>query len=172
MALSLPGRARWGRISGYGAGFTLLEVVLVLVLLGIIGTVGTNGFLQFAQGFIMARENQNTAAKGQLAMMRLIKEFQSIKSASSATATRLTYTAARAGGDQTHTVQLSGSNLLLDNQVLLDHVTAFNLGYLTTYTAAPTAWSANTKLIDISLTISGAQGVASTLASRVALRNT
>lgn len=153
------------------AGFSLLEVILVMGLLGIIGTMGSMGFISFSQSFIVAKESQATAAKGQLAMMRLVKEFQTITSASTATASDLAFTAQRAGGVENHRVRLVGSQVQLDNQVLVDRVSGFTLSYYNTYNGAATSWSTATRVIDITLTLDTSAGPTLPLRTRVALRN-
>lgn len=153
------------------SGFSLLELIMVLVLLGIIGLVGTMGFVRFSQGFVFARDTNGVTAKGQLAMMRLAKEMQSLSAASTATPTRLAFTALRGGVEENHEAQLLGTSLLLDNQVLVDRVSGLALSYHTAYDSGGSAWSADTRLIDISLTLNGPDNVAINLQTRVTLRN-
>lgn len=152
-------------------GFSLLEIILVLGLLGIIGVVGTMGFVRFSQGFIFAKESLTTAGKGQLALVRMIKEFQTITSAATATATNFSYTASRPGGPQAHQVQLVGTELQLDGEVLIDQVAGFSLTYFNTYNGGASAWSVATRIIDISLTLNSADNIAVPFQTRVALRN-
>ncbi len=153
------------------SGFSLIEVISVLTLLGILATVAGMGIAEFAQGFVFARTSQATAAKGQLAMMRLIKEFQTIVSAGTATSTHLAYTAQRTGGTENHDVNLVGSQVLLDNQVLIDQVNAFTLTYYNTYNGAASPWYTSTRIIEISLTLNSGGIIPPALVSRVALRN-
>ncbi len=159
------------RNASHEAGFSLLEVILVMGLLGIIGTMGAMGFISFSQSFIVAKESQTTAAKGQLAMMRMVKEFQTIISASTATATDLAYTAQRSSGTENHRVRLVGTQVQLDNQVLVDRVSTFTLAYHNSYNGAAASWSSATRLIDITLTLNTTAGATQPLRARVALRN-
>lgn len=152
-------------------GFSLLEIILVLSLLGIMGVVGTMGFIQFSQGVVFSREALATTGKGQLAMVRMIKEFQTITSTTTATATNLAYTASRPGGPQNHQVQLVGTELQLDGEVLVDQVAAFSLTYFDTYIGAASGWSASTRIIDISLILTSAESIAVPIQTRVTLRN-
>lgn len=159
------------RSAAHEAGFSLLEVILVMGLLGIIGTMGSMGFISFSQSFIVAKESQATAAKCQLAMMRLVKEFQTITSASTATATNLAFSAQRSGGSENHRVRLVGSQVQLDNQLLVDRVSGFTLAYYNTYNGAASPWSTATRLIDITLTLDTSAGPTPPLRTRVGLRN-
>jgi prepilin-type N-terminal cleavage/methylation domain-containing protein len=153
------------------AGFSLLELILVLALLGIIGLVGTMGFVRFSQGFVFARDTTAITAKGQLAMMRLTKEMQSLSAASTTTPTRIAFTALRGGVDENHEAQLVGTNLFFDNQVLVDRVSGLVLSYHTEYDSGATAWSADIRLIDIHLTLNGPDNIAIDLQTRITLRN-
>lgn len=161
---------RWTAIHNT-AGFSLLEVIIVMMMLGVLGVMGSMGFISFSQSFIMAKESQSTAAKGQLAMMRMVKEFQTITAAGSATASNLTFTAQRSGGLENHRVRLVGTELRLDNQVLVDKVSGFTLAYYNTYNGAASSWSPATRLIGITLTLNTTAGAIQPLQTRVALRN-
>ena len=152
-------------------GFSLLELILVLALLGFLGLAGTMGFVHFSRGFVFARETTATTAKGQLAMMRMAKELQSLSEAATATPTRLVYTALRAGLEENHELRLVGGSLLFDNQVLVDRVSGLVFSYHTDYDAGASAWSADTRLIDISLSLQGPDAIDIDLQTRVAPRN-
>ncbi len=152
-------------------GFSLLELILVLAILGFLGLAGTMGFVHFSRGFVFARETTATTAKGQLAMMRMAKELQSLSEASTATPTRIIYTALRAGVEENHELRLVGASLLFDNQVLVDQVSGLVFSYHTDYNASASAWSANTRLIDISLSLQGPDAINIDLQTRVAPRN-
>lgn len=156
---------------GLSKGFSLLELVLVLTLLGILGLVGTMGFLHFSRGFVFARETTAITAKGQLAMVRLAKELQSLSSASTATPTSLAFTALRGGGEENHETQLVGTTLLFDNQVLVDKVSGLVLNYHTVYDSTASGWSADIRLIEINLSLEGPNNIPIDLQTRVALRN-
>jgi prepilin-type N-terminal cleavage/methylation domain-containing protein len=153
------------------AGFSLLELILVLALLGIIGLVGTMGFVRFSQGFVFTRDTNAVTAKGQLAMMRLTKEMQSVSAASTTTPTRIAFTALRGGVEENHEARLVGTSLLFDNQVLVDRVGGLVFSYYTDYDSSAAAWSADTRLIDINLTLNGPDNISIDLQTRVTLRN-
>ena len=157
-------------------GFSLLELILVLALLGIIGLVGTMGFVRFSQGFVFARDTNAVTAKGQLAMTRLVKEMQSLSAASTTTPTRIAFTALRGGAEEDYVVELVGTTLVLDNlvlgnQVLVDRVSGLVFSYHTDYNSSASAWSPDTRLIDIHLTLNGPDNTAIDLQTRVTLRN-
>ena len=153
-------------------GFTLLEVILVLALVGIIGTISMFGLLNLTRSFTFVKGSGVVAGKAQLAMLRLGKEFQLIKSATGSN-TAITYTASRASGDVTHTVSLAGDTLLFDGDILTDQVNSFNLSYYDSYdSAAAASWTATSKMIGINLILNGPEGVNPAFQTRIATRNT
>ncbi len=153
-------------------GFTLLEVIMVLALVGIIGTVAMFGLLNLTRSFTFVKDSGVVVGKAQLAMLRLGKEFQLIKSATG-TSTNITYTASRPGGDVTHTVSLTGNTLLLNGDLLADQVNNFSLSYYDTYDGTPTTtWSAASKIIGINLTVDGPEGINPSFQTRITTRNT
>jgi prepilin-type N-terminal cleavage/methylation domain-containing protein len=56
-------------------GFTLLEVIIVLILLGIVATIAGMGLVVLAQGYVFANLNSTVVEKGQTAITRIVKEL-------------------------------------------------------------------------------------------------
>ena len=153
-------------------GFTLLEVILVLALIGVVGVIAMFGLLSMAQSFVFVKESATVTGKAQLAMLRLGKEFQLIKNAVG-DSTSLTFTGIRPGGEETHTIALVDSTLRIDGDTLSDQVNSFSLSYYDTYDgAAGATWTAASKIIAISLTINGPEGISPTFQTRITTRNT
>ena len=136
----------------------------------LISVVAGESFIS-SQGFVFARDTNAVTAKGQLAMMRLAKEVQSLSAASTTTPTRIAFTAIRGGVEENHEARLVGTTLLFDNQVLVDRVSGLVLSYHSDYDSSASAWSVNTRLIDINLTLNGPDNIAIDLQTRVTLRN-
>lgn len=67
------------------AGFTLIEIVVTLILLGIMGAIAGMLITQGAQGYVTARTNNMLSQKAQLALDRMILEFEDISDISAAT---------------------------------------------------------------------------------------
>lgn len=155
-----------------GNGFTLLEVIMALALTGIVGSIAIFGLLNLTRSFTFVKGSGIAAGKAQLAMLRMGKEFVGIKTAAG-NATSITFTAIRPTGDVTHTVSLSGSNLLLDGDILTDQVVDFSLDYYDTYDgAAAVSWSGASKIIGINLSVSGPEGINPAFQTRITARNT
>jgi len=56
-------------------GFTLMEVVVVLVLVGILAAMAGSGLVYGVRGYLIASENADITQKAQLALTRLSKEI-------------------------------------------------------------------------------------------------
>ena len=56
-------------------GFTLIEVIVVLVLVGILAAMAGTGLVAGVQGYLMASENAEISQKAQIAMTRLGREI-------------------------------------------------------------------------------------------------
>jgi prepilin-type N-terminal cleavage/methylation domain-containing protein len=59
-------------------GFTLFELIAVLVILGMVGAAGSLGLMQAIQGFIRSADNNNLATKAQIALTRINTELTHI----------------------------------------------------------------------------------------------
>jgi prepilin-type N-terminal cleavage/methylation domain-containing protein len=115
------------------SGFTLIEVVAVLVLIGVLAVSTIVSLLPMAEGFVLAQRNADAARKAQLAMGRISGEFTTITNILSGTANAITYDFLEASGEtfllRRRTLARSGSALLLDGIALSDDVSHFELRY-------------------------------------------
>ena len=59
-------------------GFTLIELVAVLVLVGVLATAATVSLLPVAEGLILVRQNATAMQKSRLAFARLTRELTTI----------------------------------------------------------------------------------------------
>ncbi len=56
-------------------GFTLIEVIVVLILVGIMAAMAGTGLVAAVQGYLTAAENSEVSQKAQMAMTRLTREI-------------------------------------------------------------------------------------------------
>lgn len=150
------------------SGFTLIEMIIVIVVGSIILAVAGMGIANVANGLLVTKQNGATALKAQAAMMRLEKEFHIITAVSSGSATQLNYTNDKGGSSSSHTLALSGSTIQLDGNTLIDNVTGLTLTYSDTYNDTFTStWVSADKIINVSFTLSGSGTSHSTFSMRV-----
>lgn len=162
-------------------GFTLIEVIVTLVLVGITAALAGMWIVSIANSYVFAKMNASTAQKAQLAMTRLQKEFVAIRSVTSSGSAQIAYTrpdSILGVLDLPVILSLNGSALQLNvnsagNRTLADSVSAFTLAYCDSAIPAncSSTWSSTSKIINIQLTLTGANGVQSTFARRVVPRN-
>lgn len=158
-------------------GFSLIEMIMVMVLLGIMGAGAGLGISKVVDGFMTSRDSAALTAKGQLALLRLSREFRVLTSVTSATATSIQFVALHGDGiSQTYTVSKSGATITLndgvDNDVLVDKVNSLALAYYDTYNGgAQTTWTSARKIIQLTITLNGPNSTVLTLSTRVTPRN-
>lgn len=161
------------------AGFSLIEMIVVFVLIGIMGAGAGLGLSNIVNGFLLSRDAAATASKGQLALLRLSREFRVIKSVTNASATSIQFVAKHGdtdAQDKSYTVTKSGLTITMNDgastDILTDQVNALTLAYYDTYNGATqTTWSNSRKLIQVTITLNGPDSTTQSFTTRVAPRN-
>jgi prepilin-type N-terminal cleavage/methylation domain-containing protein len=165
-------------------GFTLIEIIVVMIVLGIMALMGSFGLGRAIEGYKLARENSEVSQKAQNALDRLAIELSHIPfntgtsryNISAGNAGSLTYTANFGGADEIHTLTQAGNQLLLDNLPLTDLVVAGN-GLQFSYldkdgnTVGGGGPDPALRIIQISLSLRGLVNVTRTYNTRVALQS-
>lgn len=168
-------------------GFSLVEIIVVMILVGIVAAVAGIGYVQVVKGMVFTKMNAVTVQKGQITIAKLVKEFSNIN-ISSITAipanppdvfNSITFTTVKNGIISPNTtVTISGSTITYGGDVLTDQVSAFTLNYYDNYDSTsvtqPTGfgtWQSSRRIIEITLTLTGADGVPSVFTARVKPRN-
>lgn len=107
------------------SGFTLIEVIVVMVIIGIVA-VGLSAMIVYvAQNFLFAREADELSQKAQLAMARIKKELEDVKGISTAEENTVIYTLATGGPYQ---IELSGQAINIAGQPLIEGLASDNGG--------------------------------------------
>ena len=153
-------------------GFTLIEMIAVLILVSILAVFVGMGIASIIDGFFLTKMNAENTQKGQVTLTRLVKEFTVLTSVSSATTTSINFTSYKQGVSGTHVVSWVGNDLSLDGDILTDNVSEFDLGYYDSFDGAKqSTWSSSRKVIEITLKLKGANDVVSVFTDRVKPRN-
>ncbi|MBN1662340.1 MAG: prepilin-type N-terminal cleavage/methylation domain-containing protein [Deltaproteobacteria bacterium] len=108
-------------------GFTLIEVVAVIVIVSIIGVMAGMGLVQITNAYVFAQKNAAAAEQVQITLTRLAKEFSAIQSISTVTPTSIAFKRS----ETPHTVTWGGADqpILLDGDIIMDKVNSFKLSY-------------------------------------------
>ncbi len=143
-------------------GFTLIEIIVVLIILGIMAVVLSSAIIYGVQSFVFARDADQVSQKAQLAMARINREITDITAVTFASADRIDYTltqktvpsctvALPAGcqysikrDNTSNQITLEGTNPVVAAQVLINGLTANNGGnpFLSYFRSTGTAaWS-------------------------------
>ena len=162
-------------------GFTLIEIVVVIIVLGIMALMGSFGLERAMDGYTLAQANSESTQKAQNALDRITTElshitYNSVSLRYNITAftagSSITYIANFGGADETHTINQSGNSVQYDNISLTDRVVTngLQLTYFDGIGNTVAATSTTMRLIGIALTVQVIPGVPRTYNARVALQ--
>jgi len=164
-------------------GFSLIELIVVLIISGFFLVVGSFGILKAVNAYLGQKTNSETVYKGQLAMIRISKEFRNLTAVryGQARSTLIVYDIYRKGILETHKLSwggTAGDPLLYDDfssngNPLVDSVKNFQLEYYDTYNDPTPAltWTGSTKMIGIKLELIGTDHISSVFTDKIAPRN-
>jgi len=162
------------------SGFTLIEIVCVLVLLGLLALFGTQMLTTAVRGYTNARNADEVVQKAQMALQRMTVDLSYIVPTNlSGTSSSIQY-ADTSGVVGNHIISQNGNRLLYQqggatNYTLLDGVAANSLSftYSNSYANAGVNNATNNAsitLVGISFTMQGddtSLGLSKTFSSRV-----
>ncbi len=136
-------------------GFTLIELIVVLLLFSLLTLASIIALLPMVEGFFMVRQNTEAAQRTQLTMGRLMVEMQTITNVVSSGSQTITYDFLDPAGVPHRRVLAwagSGAPLTLNNVVLSDDVGSFELRYLAHPTGSrTTSWQPQSRMIEVVL---------------------
>ncbi len=106
------------------SGFTLIEIIAVIVILGILAVFLTNAIVYGVQSYIFARNADQLSQKAQLAMARINRELTDVTAISYASADRIDYTSPKNPPSCTLDAGCNYSIKRTDTQIRLERTTA------------------------------------------------
>ena len=157
-------------------GFTLIELVTVILIVAILSAIAGMGLVQIVNGYVFARKNAAAAQQAQIALTRLVNELSEIRSVPSVpspSATALTYQRINAttGLPETHKLFWAGADqpITLDGDALIGKVESFSLMYHDSFDKPASAYSSATEVIEFSFTLKGYNDTPLTFVERVTI---
>ena len=148
-------------------GFTLIEIVMVIVILGIIATIAAPLILNSARLANLQHDFANTTTQGQNAATQITHDIRNIKSISTMDADELSFID---NNDETVTYSMNDGNLEQGSNILAQNVSGLAFTYLNSSLSTTTDTS-SVKYISFSFTITN-NSESQTFANSIYLRNT
>jgi prepilin-type N-terminal cleavage/methylation domain-containing protein len=119
------------RIINKQDGFTLIEVIAVLIIVGILAAFAGLGIVAAVQGYTFSKDTAAISEKAQLAISRINRELLECYNCKGASGTAVgTFINSLSAN---RSIQLSGTNIVIsdgtDTDTLLDNVASFSMSY-------------------------------------------
>lgn len=110
-------------------GFTLIEIVVVIVLISIIAAISSQMLAQGFNAYLTSEDITDANWQGQLAMERMVRDLRTVRSANDISVnTSSAFTFVNLAGS-TMAYSLSGSNLMLNGNILARGVNSLTFTY-------------------------------------------
>ncbi len=113
-------------------GFTLIEMIAVLVIVGILSAIAGMGIVALMQGYLFSKDNASVSAKANLALARINRELQECYNCVGSSGANVTMPFTNNLGSRymrlnSSAIQLSSDGANYD--VLLNKVSGFTMRY-------------------------------------------
>lgn len=139
-------------------GFSLVEMVAVIVILGVVGSIGAVIMGKGFQAYFMGQDIANSDWQGRLALERITRELRDVRAPADLTGSlgspdnQLDF---KDTAGNSITYSLSGTTLMRNAQPLADGITGLTFTYLRRDgVTSETATAANVYYITVQITVS------------------
>lgn len=110
-------------------GFTLIELVITIILMSIVSVISMQMLSQGLTAYLTAQNVVTADQQARLALERMVRDLRSIGSSNAiTTATSAQFTFTDLSGTSFN-YALSGTNLMVNNQILANGITSLTLSY-------------------------------------------
>lgn len=156
-------------------GFTLIEVIVSIFIIGIVAGAGALSLSNIIEGYAMAGEAAEITQKAQIALTRIAVEMEHVNATDEGvhnfSANSFWYSGVFGNNTvESHTISFDAANneVLLDNFVVTDKVSALSFQYLAADMVSNVADAEDIRVIQIDLTMDGNMVHGRTFTTRVA----
>ena len=157
-------------------GFSLIELIMVMVILGMVASLGALGLSNVVEGYSLSIEGTEISQKGQLAISRFAADLAPVNSTGILIfeSTRLRYQAdygnATLSDVETHTMDFNSTagNLLYDDIVLSDMVQGVTFSYYQSDGTTVATVADDVRILQLEIVLGGGDINNKTFTARVA----
>jgi prepilin-type N-terminal cleavage/methylation domain-containing protein len=134
------------------SGFTLIELVIVIILLGIVSIMASKILLEGSKNYVTNKNTIDAQRQGQAALERMTREIRMVRSSSDISVAGSNQFSFTSLDGTAIAYSLSGTNLMQNSQILADGVSSLAFSYYDK-NGVVTAVTSAIRNIKISLTV-------------------
>lgn len=109
-------------------GFSLIEVIAVLVLVGVMAAIAGMGIVKGVQGYLFAKSNAALSEKANMAIARINRELLECYNCTGTAGSSVTYPFINPLGERSFSLDAAGS-VKINEDVLINNVNLFSMTY-------------------------------------------